>query len=46
MLSALRYYVHGHASTLGRYLKQELILGLFGGVPSVPSAVFDSRTKR
>jgi acetyltransferase-like isoleucine patch superfamily enzyme len=36
MLNALRYYVHGHASSLGRYLLQELILGLCGWVPSVP----------
>ena len=36
MLSALRYYVRGHASSLGRYLLQELILGLCGWVPSVP----------
>jgi acetyltransferase-like isoleucine patch superfamily enzyme len=36
MLSALRYYVRGHASSVGRYLLQELILGLCGWVPSVP----------
>jgi acetyltransferase-like isoleucine patch superfamily enzyme len=35
MLSALSYYIRGHASGLGRYLLQELVVGLCGWVPSV-----------
>ncbi len=36
MLRSLRYYVAGHASSLGRYALQELVVALCGWVPSLP----------
>jgi acetyltransferase-like isoleucine patch superfamily enzyme len=36
MLDDLRYYTRGQASTLPRYLAQELVTATFGWVPSLP----------
>jgi acetyltransferase-like isoleucine patch superfamily enzyme len=36
MLDDLRYYTRGHASSLSRYVVQEMVTGLFGWVPSLP----------
>src|SRR5438105_1839627 len=35
VLKSLRYYINGQASTFGRYLLQELVVGLFGWLPSL-----------
>ena len=35
MLKSLSYYIHGQASGIGQYLAQELVVGLFGWVPSL-----------
>lgn len=35
MLKHLRYYILGQSSGVGRYVLQELVVGLFGGIPSL-----------
>lgn len=34
--AGLRYYLQGHASSPGRFLLQEIVLALFGWIPSLP----------
>lgn len=35
MIKALQYYLKGHASGIRRYVAQEVIVGLFGWIPSL-----------
>jgi acetyltransferase-like isoleucine patch superfamily enzyme len=35
-LQELRYYTRGQASSIGRYVRQELVTGLLGWIPSLP----------
>lgn len=39
MLDDIRYYTRGQASSFPRYIRQELITGLLGWIPSLPGIV-------
>jgi acetyltransferase-like isoleucine patch superfamily enzyme len=42
MINSLRYYIAGHASSVARYVLQELVVALCGWVPSLPGIALRS----